>query len=157
MRWTLAAILLVLLGVAAPAVGSFHETIGTVPDRAYLLAMQGTSFNGLHAPEAPLLEAFLGERARFMIVAAETHTFHLHGHPWLAEGVIVDTFLVAPDVPHAFDVFAGGVDRHAGDWMYHCHFDEHVKNGMWGLFRVHPEGTPAPAAPAALPLGGHAH
>jgi len=134
----LAAIL--VLASATPAIGSFHSAVqGKVPDRVFVLAMSGTSFNGLHGPEAPLLEAYLGERVRFAVLATEPHTFHLHGHPWrLDDGSIVDTFFVNADQPHVFDVPAGGADRHAGDWLYHCHFNAHAAEGMWGVFRVYP-------------------
>lgn len=142
MRWTAAALALVLLGVAMPAYGSFHDALVLVPDRDHLLVMQGTSFNGLHAPNTPILEAYLGERVRFDILATEAHTFHLHGHPWLlADKTVVDTFLVDVDTPHAFDVLAGGTDHRAGDWLYHCHIDAHLQGGMWGIFRVYPYKT----------------
>ena len=142
MRWTAATMALVMLAVSMPAYGSFHEALALLPDREALLVMQGSSFNGLEAPNTPIIEAFLGERVRFTILAAEPHTFHLHGHPWLlADGRVVDTFLVDADTPHAFDVPAGGVDRHAGDWLYHCHVDAHLQGGMWGIFRVYPFAT----------------
>ena len=143
MRWSAAVVAFVLLSAATPAIGSFHETpVGVIPDRVHLLAMSGTSFNGLHAPDAPLLEAYLGENVRFILLATEPHTFHLHGHPWLLEdGSVVDTFLSDVDTPHVFDVPAGGVDQHAGDWMYHCHINAHVASGMWGIFRVYPFTT----------------
>ena len=140
MRWLAAVCAVLILASATPAIGSFHTQLqNSVPDRVFLLTMQGTSFNGLHAPDAPLLEAYLGERVRFALLATEAHTFHLHGHPWLLEnGAIVDTFLVDVDRPHAFDVPAGGVDHYAGDWMYHCHINGHVAGGMWGILRVYP-------------------
>ena len=138
------AILLVasLLAGSAPAIGSFHDVLTAVPDRDYLLLMQGVSFNGFAAPDAPLLEAFVDERVRFNVLATEAHTFHLHGHPWLLDdGSVVDTFLVDLDTPHAFEVQAGGVDLQAGDWLYHCHIDSHLQAGMWGVFRVYPYAT----------------
>lgn len=140
MRWHAAFVALLLLSAAAPAIGSFHTAIqNSVPDRVYLLAMSGTSFNGLRAPDTPLLEAYLGERVRFAILATEPHTFHVHGHPWLLDdGSIVDTFLVDANRPHVFDVVAGSADANAGDWLYHCHFNAHVAGGMWGVFRVYP-------------------
>lgn len=138
MRWIIAGIALVILSLSTPAIGSFHETTGSVPDRAFTLMMSGTSFNGLHAPNTPLLEGYLGERTRFITLATEPHTFHLHGHPWLSEGRVIDTFLVDADRPHAFDVLAGGVDAYPGDWMYHCHINSHLQAGMWGIFRVYP-------------------
>lgn len=156
--FALVAALLVLAPLAAtPSVGSFHDTLVFVPDREVVLVMRGTSFNGLEAPDAPLLEAYLGERVRFTVTVpptlAETHTFHLHGHPWLVPetGRVFDTWLLRPGETHAFLVVAGGVDRHAGDWMYHCHMDEHTARGMWGIFRVYPFRVGAvPSGPATV-------
>lgn len=145
--------------LAAPAIGG--ALVEPLPDRAFVLVMQGTSFNAATWPSTPLLEAYAGETIQFTIVvppSAEPHTFHLHGHPWaLASGKVIDTVLLDPGDTHTFTVVAGGEEGATGDWMYHCHFDDHVKNGMWGVFRVHPEGEPfvGPATPT-LP-GGHAH
>lgn len=142
MRGVVLALALLVLSVATPAYGSFHEALVLVPDREALLVMTGTTFNGLEAPNTPIIEAFLGERVRFTVLASEPHTFHLHGHPWrLSDDRMVDTFLVDVDTPHAFEVLAGGVDRRAGDWLYHCHIDAHLEGGMWGIFRVHPFTT----------------
>ena len=130
--------------LAAPAAGEVH--VEALPDRAFLLVMQGVSFNAATWPGTPLLEAYLGEDVQFTVVvppSAEPHTFHLHGHPWFvpAQGRTVDTVLLEPGDVHAFRVVAGGVQGAAGDWMYHCHFDDHVEGGMWGVFRVHPYAT----------------
>lgn len=142
MRLALLGMSLMLLATATPAIGSFHDTPAKVYDREFLLVMQGTGFNGLHAPDAPILEAYAGEHVRFTVLAAEAHTFHLHGHPWLlTTGRVVDTFLVNADTPHIFDVTAGGPDHNPGDWMYHCHVDAHMRGGMWGVFRVYPFTT----------------
>lgn len=152
MRWWVAALALIALVGATPALGSFHETLSLFPpDRTFVLAMSGTTFDGLSAPHAPLLEAYLGERARFTLVATEAHTFHLHGHPWLLNSrTFIDTFLVTPETPHVFDVIAGGPDGHPGDWMYHCHMDEHLRGGMWGVFRVYPYMTRLEKVPHAV-------
>lgn len=140
------ASLLLLAVLASGANGSFHETVAETGDREFALVMRGTTFNGLSWPSTPLLEAFLGERVAFTVIVpplvAEPHTFHLHGHPWVVDGgAIVDTFLLRPGDVHRFLVPAGGVDEHAGDWMYHCHMDSHVAGGMWGVFRVYPYAT----------------
>ena len=139
----LAALAVLMPLAAAPVGGTLHERVADVPDRAFVLAMHGTSFNGLRAPQTPLLEAYLGERLRFTVavpLGAEPHTFHLHGHPWRLPGQarVVDTVLLRPGDAHAFDVVAGGPDGHAGDWLYHCHVDDHVASGMWGVLRVYP-------------------
>ena len=146
MRWaSLAAALLILLPVVAtPAVGSNHEE--TVPDRDFVLIMRGAGFNGFTYPDTPLLEAFVGDIVRFTVIVppllGEPHTFHLHGHPWLVEdGRFVDTVLLNAGQTHQFNVVAGSAGRHAGDWMYHCHVDDHTALGMWGVFRVYPFAT----------------
>lgn len=151
----LGAILLALAALPI-ATGSFHELPAQPPDRVFALAMSGTTFNGMHGHELPVLEAFVGERVRFELFAMESHTFHLHGHPWrLADGRFVDVFLVDPDTPHAFEVTAGGADGHAGEWMFHCHIQDHMDEGMWGILRVHPAA--ARELPAPVPPVPHAH
>ena len=154
----LAAALLAPL-LVAPAAGEVAPP--PLPDRVFVLVMQGVSFNAGTWPSTPLLEATVGELVQLTVVVppgAEPHTFHLHGHPWrLADGRAVDAVLLNPGEAHTFTVTAGGPDGATGDWMYHCHFDEHVKGGMWGVFRVHPEGAAPPAAAPPAPLGGHAH
>ena len=158
MKWSVAACALLLLAGASPAIGSLHGAPEPeVPDRTFLLVMRGTTFNGLHAPDTPLLEAYAGERVRFVVLATEPHTFHLHGHPWrLEDGSVIDARLVDADRPHVFDVIAGGPDGHAGDWMYHCHFNAHVAEGMWGIFRVHDPSVSA-IGDATTVVPGHHH
>lgn len=151
-RLLLSIVLVLPILASTPAAGDIY--IQSAPDRAFTLVMSGTTFNGMHATNTPLLEAYLGETTMFTIlvpVAAEAHTFHLHGHPWFVPddsistplapaktGTIVDTFLMLPGDSHTFTVTAGGIDKQPGDWMYHCHFDEHIAAGMWGIFRVYP-------------------
>jgi hypothetical protein len=152
-RVLLALVLLAPLVATVPAAGNVD--VQKAPDRAYTLVMSGTGFNGFSYPDTPLLEAYLGQTVLFTIVVpptAEPHTFHLHGHPWLVPdagivtpldaadppGTIVDTFLLMPGDAHSFEVAAGGIDQQAGDWMYHCHFEDHLAAGMWGIFRVYP-------------------
>ena len=155
-RALLVPLLLLAPLAALPPGGSLPEEL---PDRTFVLAMQGTSFNGLHHPQTPLLEASLGETLRFIVTVppgAEPHTFHLHGHPWLSpeKGRFVDTVLVMPGERRVFDVVAGGPDAQPGEWMYHCHVADHQAAGMWGVLRVH-EG-PVPLVPGQLE-GLHPH
>lgn len=137
--------------LSAPAAGEIY--VQSPPDRAVTLVMRGHSFNGMSYPATPLLEAAVGELVQITVVVppgAEPHTFHLHGHPWFlpSKGAMVDTFLLRPGDLHSFTITAGGQARAAGDWMYHCHFDDHVAGGMWGVFRVYPyQTTVAGAAP----------
>lgn len=154
MRTTLLLALCLAAAFVPAAEGTFHDAPAVVPDRAYVLVMQGSGFNGMRWPDTPLLEAFVGERVSFTVLVpplAEAHTFHLHGHPWpLADGRFVDTFLLGPGDVHRFDVVAGGLGQNAGDWMYHCHVDMHVESGMWGVFRVYPFATRLEGSGAAF-------
>lgn len=145
-RAVLSALAILLPLAAIPAGGSNHDQVVFVADRDYALVMRGAAFNEMRHPDTPLLEAFLGEQVRFTVVVpplvAEPHTFHLHGHPWLIDdGRVIDTILLSPGETHQFVVTAGGVGRNAGDWMYHCHVDNHAALGMWGIFRVYPFAT----------------
>lgn len=118
------------------------------PDREFLLVMIGTTFNGKKFPNAPLLVANLGERVRFHIITlgSEFHTFHLHGHRWIDPGTtkLVDTKTIGPAESYSFEIIAGeGVG--VGDWMYHCHVHQHIRDGMIGFFRVTLPGQEVPS------------
>lgn len=139
--------------LAMPAAGEVQ--VQGRPDRVALLVMQGTGFNGLTWPNTPLLEAAVGELVQITVVvppSAEPHTFHLHGHPWFVPSKkgMIDTVLLDPGDVHSFTVTAGGLAQSPGDWMYHCHFDEHVKGGMWGVFRVYPYAVSVAGSPSSL-------
>lgn len=130
--------------LATPAVGEVY--VQSPPDRAFVLLMRQHTFNAQTWPRTPLLEAAVGETVQFTVLVpplAEPHTFHLHGHPWFlpSKDRMVDTVLLQPGETLSFSVKAGGIQRASGDWMYHCHFDDHVVGGMWGVFRVYPYAT----------------
>lgn len=140
-------------------------TLGTAqapraPDRAFVLAMAGTTFNSFEHPDSPLLEAYLGDDLRFTVLVPplfEPHTFHLHGHPWFfpEKGRFVDTVLLQAGQTHAFDVVAGGPDAMPGDWMYHCHVADHQAAGMWGILRVYNYTTQVAETPLGLAVTLH--
>lgn len=148
----LATPLLITQPLAATDPGPF------LGERAYALAMRGTTINLQRWPSTPLLEAYEGERLHFVVLvppSAEPHTFHLHGHPWVTtDGSVIDAkFMRAGDVL-AFDVIAG-LGQHDGDWMYHCHMDAHVVPGMWGILRVYPYSLDVSGPLAALDVRVH--
>lgn len=144
-------VLLVALAVLTPpllARADVAPTVEPIPlgERHFVLVMEGARFNGQSAPNAPLLEAFVGETLHVVVLVpptAEAHTFHMHGHRWAdpQSGRVVDTVLLKPGDVRAFDVRAGGEGGYAGDWFYHCHMDNHFMMGMWGVLRVHPFST----------------
>ncbi|MEA3199464.1 MAG: hypothetical protein QOE90_892 [Thermoplasmata archaeon] len=160
----LPALLLLVPALAAPAIGQdvfplqvpgTDVYLSAPPDRAFNLVMSGTTFNLQEYPgthDALILEAYVGEKVQLTVTVpatAETHTFHLHGHPWFdpSAGRTVDTRMIRPGEAISFTVVAGGVDAHDGDWMYHCHFAQHAAAGMWGLLRVYPYAMHVPLVP----------
>jgi len=134
---------ILLVGLAlAPLLAGFASSADPVVylgERHFTLIMNGSTFNGMHYPDTPLLEAYEGEKLNFIVVVpatAETHVFHIHGHPWYdnAEARFLDAKLMNAGDVDRFNVTAGA----PGDWMYHCHLDNHFQMGMWGILRIYP-------------------
>ena len=110
------------------------------PDREFVVAfapmgslqtIDGRAFIG----NTPVFHSRVGEVVQWDVLAmgSEHHTFHVHGHRWRgADGVPLDTRTIGPaesfrvrwreDVP--------------GTWLYHCHVESHMAQGMIGLYRV---------------------
>lgn len=132
------------------------------PDKEFVLFLSdfepettgfGRAFSAIngkgHIPHTPVLEAKVGERISFRVVnmGLEMHTFHLHGHRWLSSGRVltkrvkprpwervVDNITLGP----ADAVRIQFVEDTPGEWQYHCHFLEHMEEGMMGLYKVSP-------------------
>jgi FtsP/CotA-like multicopper oxidase with cupredoxin domain len=71
----------------------------------------------------------------------QPHTVHFHGvrKAWKDDGVPTTTGIrVDPGEKHAYTIPANVPGTH----LYHCHFQthRHVDMGMYGIFRVDPEG-----------------
>jgi FtsP/CotA-like multicopper oxidase with cupredoxin domain len=68
-----------------------------------------------------------------MAMGSEHHTFHVHGHRWKrADGGAEDTRTVGP--AESFRV--RWRERDPGTWLYHCHVETHMEQGMVGIYRV---------------------
>jgi FtsP/CotA-like multicopper oxidase with cupredoxin domain len=143
-----------------------------VPDvEPCVLVMIGTTFGLRRAPNTPLCEANLGQRAEFVVIAHGDlfHTFHLHGHRWADTrsgslgsardpSRVIDNRTVGPADSFGFQVIAG--ERVGpGAWMYHCHVQNHSDLGMSGIFLVHnADGSIPEGAQRALDkFEGHHH
>jgi len=93
----------------------------------------------------PTLYATDGAKVRYHVlgIGDETHAFHLHGHRWVeAEGGsadIIDVKEITPLQRHTFLVEVSdnqkSIDGTEG-WMYHCHFFNHMEQGMSGMMMV---------------------
>jgi FtsP/CotA-like multicopper oxidase with cupredoxin domain len=110
------------------------------PDREFVVAfaplgtlqtIDGRAFVG----NTPVFKARVGELVQWDVIAmgSEHHTFHVHGHRWVgADGVPLDTRTIGP--AESFRV--RWREDAPGTWLYHCHVETHMAQGMVGLYRV---------------------
>ena len=92
--------------------------------------IDGRAFVG----NTPVFHARVGDLVQWDVLnlGDDFHTFHVHGHRWMADGHPRDTQTVGPA-----ESFRIRWREHApGTWFYHCHVESHMMNGMIGLYRV---------------------
>jgi FtsP/CotA-like multicopper oxidase with cupredoxin domain len=78
--------------------------------------------------------------------ADDPHTFHVHGHRWCDNGLAGDDGLCTgdgqfednTDLLPAQGFTAEYVEDQPGDWMVHCHVEDHMVDGMWAMMHVDP-------------------
>ena len=109
-------------------------------DREFLVAfapwhgfqtIDGRAFVG----NTPVFRAKVGDRVQWDVMAMgdEFHTFHVHGHRWRTpDGTPEDTRGLGP--AESFRV--SWKEDAPGTWLYHCHVETHMMQGMIGLYRV---------------------
>jgi manganese oxidase len=114
-----------------------HET---APDREFVVlfsslggfdTIDGRAFVG----NTPVFHSKVGETVQWDVLAMGDahHTFHVHGHRWRgADGVPADTRTLGP--AESFKI--RWREDAPGTWLYHCHVEQHMMNGMIGLYRV---------------------
>jgi FtsP/CotA-like multicopper oxidase with cupredoxin domain len=109
------------------------------PDREYVvvfapqfgqMTINGRAFVG----NTPVYHAKVGELVQWDVIALgdDFHTFHVHGHRWDRARVAEDTRTIGP--AESFRV--RWREDAPGTWLYHCHVESHMMNGMIGLYRV---------------------
>jgi FtsP/CotA-like multicopper oxidase with cupredoxin domain len=127
-----------------------------------------------NTPGPDCLVAREGERVEFLVIGVpgtlareDMHVFHLHGHTWadnrtgllpnLDDDVrVVDSRAVGPSESFGFQVAAGD-QVGPGDWMLHCHIQEHSDRGMLTFFRVLPSGSATDVSVPAEASQHHVH
>lgn len=83
-------------------------------------------------------QAKVGQRVRWRVLSLgnDFHTFHMHGHTWMYNGVFTDVVVIGPGSGLTIEY----VEDNPGTWYYHCHVTEHVMGpgmgGMLGLYTV---------------------
>ena len=110
------------------------------PDRefvVYLESQQGfMTINGrAFVGNTPVFRARVGETVQWDVLTLgdEFHTIHVHGHRWRGpDGAARDTQVVGPAESYKIRWREDAV----GTWLYHCHVESHMMNGMIGIYRV---------------------
>jgi plastocyanin len=102
----------------------------------------------------PNLTTVEGGIYRFHVIGLgeETHAFHMHGHRWTEDihdkdkvEDVIDVKEITPLQRHSFiiqasdNVSADTTHDDSEGWMYHCHFTNHMKQGMSGMMMTLPE------------------
>lgn len=106
------------------------------------------SINGRLFGNLEGLDMRQGERVRWYLGALgeETglHTAHWHGARVREEGRrVVDVISLLPGETKTADHLAD----HPGTWLLHCHISDHMMEGMFANYTVHPADAKAPADP----------
>lgn len=104
---------------------------------------QRHTINGLTFGNLPGLEMNQGERVRWYLfgLGSETdlHSAHWHGMTVVEDSHHrTDVVELLPASMHVADMVADN----PGTWLFHCHVAEHMTNGMFARFVVHPAGGP---------------
>lgn len=96
------------------------------------------SINGLIEGNLPLLTMRKGERVRWYLLSnsneEDVHTTHWHGQTVISHHMRTDMVELGPMMMAVADMVPDSV----GIWLFHCHVNEHLKNGMQALFTVIP-------------------
>lgn len=109
------------------------------PDREFVVyfaahggmdTINGRAFIG----NTPTFKARVGELVQWDVLTIGDlfHTFHIHGHRWMRNGIPVDSEDLGPSSTRLVRFR----EEEPGTWYYHCHVESHMRNGMIGLYRV---------------------
>jgi manganese oxidase len=108
-----------------------HEFVVFLSSHLKFMTINGHAFVG----NTPVLHARRGDIVQWDVLAIgdDHHTFHVHGHRWRnPDGMFIDTRTIGPAESFSFRIR----EDVPGTWLYHCHVEEHMMQGMIGLYRV---------------------
>jgi FtsP/CotA-like multicopper oxidase with cupredoxin domain len=110
-----------------------HEFVVFFESQLGFMTIDGRAFVG----NTPIFRAKVGDLVQWDVLALgdDFHTFHVHGHRWQdPSGAFRDVQTVGPA-----DSFRIRWKEDApGTWLYHCHVEGHMMNGMIGIYVVSP-------------------
>jgi FtsP/CotA-like multicopper oxidase with cupredoxin domain len=101
------------------------------PDANRFFAINGYIYGNL-----PGLKMKVGERVRWYLMSlggeSDLHTPHWHGNVVLSAGRRTDVVELLPASMHVADM----VPDDPGIWLFHCHVEDHMMEGMSALYEV---------------------
>ncbi|MGW6917193.1 multicopper oxidase domain-containing protein [Kitasatospora sp. NPDC054939] len=97
-----------------------------------LMLINGAAFPG----NTPTFRAKVGEKVRWRVAAMGQfpHVFHIHGHRWHNGRQYLDSEQVSASESLTIEY----TEDNPGEWLYHCHYPDHMMMGMAGLYQVAP-------------------
>lgn len=101
------------------------------------------AINGYLFGNLPGLQMNQGERVRWYLFALgseqDLHTAHWHGARVIEEGRRrTDVVELLPASMKVADMLADN----PGQWMFHCHVSDHMAEGMFARYVIHPRSAP---------------
>jgi len=108
-----------------------HEFVVYLESHLGFMTIDGRAFVG----NTPVFRARVGETVQWDVLSLgdDFHTFHVHGHRWRTpDGAVRDTQVIGPAESYKIR----WREDAAGTWLYHCHVESHMMNGMIGIYQV---------------------
>lgn len=125
----------------------WHRTVESVREMEMAERFARHSVNGFILGNLDGLQMVEGERVRWYLFALgsekDLHTAHWHGARVNARGRRTDVVELLPGSMEVADFTADNV----GSWLFHCHVADHMMEGMYAPFVVHPADHPLARAP----------
>lgn len=119
-------------------VGDQKYPASMITDPNFVKTLEYYTMNGFIRGSMPLLTMKKGERVRWYLMANsnedDVHAPHWHGQTVLSNSMRTDMLNLGPMMMMVADM----VPDNPGTWLFHCHVDEHLDNGMYALFKVEP-------------------
>ena len=107
-----------------------HEFVVYLESHLGFMTIDGRAFVG----NTPVFRAKVGDVVQWDVLALgdDFHTFHVHAHRWLTADGPRDTQVIGPAESYKIR----WTEDTPGTWLYHCHVESHMMNGMIGIYRV---------------------
>lgn len=116
------------------------KTVNT-NDLLFIESNMKHTINGYIFANLPVMTMHKGERARWYLLGmgseADLHTAHWHGNTVLHHGHRTDVVELLPASMKMADMTADN----AGVWMFHCHVNDHMVEGMSAKYEVLQQNT----------------